>query len=157
MSRVIIYVEKMFLVKKGVQRNVTTYADLERLHIGTVLGFKYFPAFDQDKDLKKDPAATLEKSVRMLLAGRVDVVIASDAQYNSLLRENKTLLDQTQICSYVHDEYNPVHIGISKASKFGSGEYLNAFKSVVQQMYENGEIHLIRKAFYEDYDTGSEQ
>ena len=148
---------KLFLVKKGSHRNVDKYEDLERLRIGTVLGFKYFRAFDKDKELKKDSASTLEKSVRMLLAERVDVVIASDAQYNSLLRENKSLIDQTKICSYVHDEYNPVHIGISKASKFGSGEYLDAFRDIVLQMYENGEIHLIREAFYEDYYSDSEQ
>ena len=147
---------KKFLVTKDSHLNIDKYEDLEKLRIGTVLGFKYFRAFDKDKNLQKDSASTLEKSVRMLLAGRVDVVIASDTQYNSLLRENKSLLDQTKICSYVHDEYNPVHIGISKASKFGSGAYLDAFREIVQQMYDKGEIHLIREAFYEDYYSDSE-
>ena len=149
--------KKIFVVKKGSQRDVTKYEDLEKLRIGTVLGFKYFSAFDNDKNLKKDTASTLEKSLLMLLAGRVDVVIASEAQYNSLSLENNTLLNQTQICSYAHDEYNPVHIGISKASKFGSGKYPDAFRSIVQQMYANGEIHRIREAFYEDYYAGSEE
>ncbi len=143
--------KKMFLVKKGSDLDITTLEDLKGLNVGTVLGFKYFSEFDKDEAIQQSTSLTLEIAIKKLLLDRVDAVIASDAQYNSLFQKNNELLEDTQLCSYIYNEYTPVHIGISKASKYGQGEWLEKFTQTVQELYESGEIFTVREDFYQQF------
>ena len=57
---------------------IDRYADLYGRAIGVLEGASYFPRFDDDEDLLKEPAPRYENLMLMLQKGRVDVVIAPE-------------------------------------------------------------------------------
>jgi polar amino acid transport system substrate-binding protein len=60
------------------EHSIERYADLYGRAIGVLEGASYFPRFDDDEDLLKEPAPRYENLMLMLQKGRVDVVIAPE-------------------------------------------------------------------------------
>tara|TARA_Y100001001_G_scaffold52700_1_gene48968 strand:+ start:1546 stop:2271 length:726 start_codon:yes stop_codon:yes gene_type:complete len=60
------------------EHRIERYADLYSRAIGVLEGASYFPRFDDDEDLLKEPAPRYENLMLMLQKGRVDVVIAPE-------------------------------------------------------------------------------
>ncbi|WP_349343983.1 transporter substrate-binding domain-containing protein [Marinobacter sp. MMG032] len=60
------------------EHRIDRYADLYGRSIGVLEGASYFPRFDDDEDLLKEPAPRYENLMLMLQKGRVDVVIAPE-------------------------------------------------------------------------------
>lgn len=60
------------------KHRIERYADLYGRAIGVLEGASYFPRFDDDEDLLKEPAPRYENLMLMLQKGRVDVVIAPE-------------------------------------------------------------------------------
>jgi polar amino acid transport system substrate-binding protein len=60
------------------EHRIDRYADLYGRAIGVLEGASYFPRFDDDEDLLKEPAPRYENLMLMLQKGRVDVVIAPE-------------------------------------------------------------------------------
>lgn len=60
------------------EHRIGRYADLYGRAIGVLEGASYFPRFDDDEDLLKEPAPRYENLMLMLQKGRVDVVIAPE-------------------------------------------------------------------------------
>lgn len=60
------------------EHRIHRYADLYGRAIGVLEGASYFPRFDDDEDLLKEPAPRYENLMLMLQKGRVDVVIAPE-------------------------------------------------------------------------------
>ncbi|MBY6072379.1 transporter substrate-binding domain-containing protein [Marinobacter salsuginis] len=60
------------------EHRIERYADLYGRAIGVLEGASYFPRFDDDEDLLKEPAPRYENLMLMLQKGRVDVVIAPE-------------------------------------------------------------------------------
>ncbi|WP_405417978.1 substrate-binding periplasmic protein [Marinobacter flavimaris] len=60
------------------EHRIDRYADLYGRAIGVLEGASYFPRFDNDEDLLKEPAPRYENLMLMLQKGRVDVVIAPE-------------------------------------------------------------------------------
>lgn len=65
-----------FFMRRNDPRPLRRYEDLARLRVGVTHDRRYFARFDQDTALQKDVALQTEESMRKLVAGRVDVVIA---------------------------------------------------------------------------------
>ncbi|OWY41039.1 hypothetical protein CEK28_01860 [Xenophilus sp. AP218F] len=70
--------------RRGDMRRIARYEDLLPLEIAVVDGGRYFPRFDADSRLRRDPGDSLEAGLRKLQAGRVDVVIAHRQQLETL-------------------------------------------------------------------------
>ena len=68
--RLFFYLNKEYRIER--------YADLYGRAIGVLEGASYFPRFDDDEDLLKEPAPRYENLMLMLQKGRVDVVIAPE-------------------------------------------------------------------------------
>ena len=60
------------------EHRIERYADLYGRAIGVLEGASYFPRFDDDEGLLKEPAPRYENLMLMLQKGRVDVVIAPE-------------------------------------------------------------------------------
>lgn len=60
------------------EHRIDRYADLYGRAIGVLEGASYFPRFDDEEDLLKEPAPRYENLMLMLQKGRVDVVIAPE-------------------------------------------------------------------------------
>ena len=60
------------------EHRIERYADLYGRAIGVLEGASYFPRFDDDEDLLKEPAPRYENLMLMLQKGRVEVVIAPE-------------------------------------------------------------------------------
>jgi polar amino acid transport system substrate-binding protein len=143
--------KRLFLVSRDSQREILSHDDLKGITIGTIMGFKYYAPFDNDVAIKKDTGKNLKVAVLKLLDGRVDAVIASDSQYLSLLHTDRNLLQKTRACTFIYNEFNPVHIGISKNSPYGMGESFHRIQETIESMYRNGDIFRAREAFYRQY------
>lgn len=60
------------------EHRIERYADLYGRAIGVLEGASYFPRFDDDEKLLKEPAPRYENLMLMMQKGRVDVVIAPE-------------------------------------------------------------------------------
>ena len=70
------------------ENRILGYPDLYRKRIGVLRGSRYFPMFDSDPDLLKEPGARYENLMRMLQRGYVDVVIAPELVGRYTIRQN---------------------------------------------------------------------
>ena len=60
------------------ENRIERYSDLYGRVIGVLEGASYFPRFDEDEKLLKEPAPRYENLMLMMQKGRVDVVIAPE-------------------------------------------------------------------------------
>lgn len=74
-----------FFMRRDDPRPLRRYEDLAGLRVGVTHDRRYFARFDQDSTLQKDVALQTEESMRKLVAGRVDVVIAPEQHGRSVL------------------------------------------------------------------------
>ncbi|WDP91181.1 MAG: transporter substrate-binding domain-containing protein [Desulfobacter sp.] len=136
---------KVFFVRKGEARRIQAYEDLYGLEIGTKIHSKYFPRFDQDKNLNIQPVSSLEQNFKKLLLKRIDAVIYSyRSGYTTMMKMGIT--DQVEPAVYYFEGKNAVHIGISKKSPLMAEK--DRVASVVKEMVESGEMKSIIDAFY---------
>lgn len=88
------------------EHRIERYADLYGRAIGVLEGASYFPRFDDDEDLLKEPAPRYENLMLMLQKGRVDVVIAPDwwvctrlRNWVWMLRSHRSLCPESALTS----------------------------------------------------------
>ncbi len=74
-----------FFMRSQDRRPLARYEDLAGLRIGVTHDRRYFARFDADTSLQKDVALHTAESMRKLVAGRVDVVIAPVLHGRSVL------------------------------------------------------------------------
>lgn len=92
------------------------YQSLVQLHpysIAVVRSYAYWPAFDNDAELKKIPVASFSTAVRMLAAGRVDLTLEDEyAARFALSRESAQVRDSVEFLPQSLSE-NGLHILVS--------------------------------------------
>lgn len=54
---------------------INSYRDLSGKAIGVIRGARYYPAFEQDSQIKKYPFKDLQTNIDMLLHGRIDLFV----------------------------------------------------------------------------------
>ncbi len=74
-----------FFMRSNDRRPLARYEDLAGLRVGVTHERRYFARFDSDTSLQKDVALHTAESMRKLVAGRVDVVIAPVLHGRSVL------------------------------------------------------------------------
>lgn len=139
---------KIFFVRKGDADRIKTYEDLYGLRIGTKIRARYFPRFDRDHNLKKQPVSSVAQNFKKLLLNRVDTVIYSyRSGYTELLEMG--IADQVEPAAYYFEGENPVYIGISKKSPLLAEK--DRIERVVREMVDSGEIKTLIKEFYRGF------
>lgn len=128
-------------------RHIERWESLAGLRIGTTHGFNYFDRFDEESLLfEKHPARSVEHTLKRLLAGRVDLAIATLGQATYLINSNQDFKERIIKVPYEHIVYNPVFIGISKRSPYANR--VKDFEVLIAQMRSSGELDEIVANFY---------
>ncbi len=136
---------KVFYMRRGDESRLTCYEDLYQMIIGTKIGSRYFPRFDNDRRLKKEPVGNVEQNFQKLLAGRIDVVIYGNRSGHSILVE-MGIVDQVRTSRYAYTQINPVYIGISRSSPLMAQK--DRIENGIRQMVDGGEMARIIRDYY---------
>ncbi len=128
---------KIFYVRKGEENRIRSYGDLYGMVIGTKFRSRYFPRFDADQGLTKEPVGNVEQNFRKLLSGRIDAVIYSNRS-GGMIVEEMGIADRIGVAPYAYTASNPVYIGISRRSPLMARRA--QIEAAVRQMVESGEM-----------------
>ncbi|GLS26070.1 ABC transporter substrate-binding protein [Marinibactrum halimedae] len=127
----------------GKSITINRYEDLAKYRIGTITGVKYFEPFDSDKHLRKFVVDSEIQRFKMLLSGRVDVVL-SEPWYFSTIVEYLGLEDSFVRANFsTHGE--DVYFTLSQRSSFL--KYEQAITKVLKEMIDTGEV----KGMFDEY------
>jgi len=137
--------DAVFFVPKNRADRITRYEDLYDLTIGTTIGARYFPRFDADEKIRKDPLPRGELNLKKLLLGRIDAVIFPEGAGIDL-GYKLGISGRIEIAHFRFSRRKDVHIGISKNSTLC--KELPQFEGLVRQMIVSGEIRQIYAAYY---------
>ncbi len=134
------YWSLVFVVPKGKHSSIQHYEDLYGLRIGTNMGWKYSPRFDEDTRIQKYPVSSVQQNIRKLLLGRIDAFTGTEVDE---LINNVELgfNDKMEFADYRHRMEAPVYIAISKKSPLMAR--LDEVEPILQRMVESGEIRTI--------------
>ncbi|WP_163337876.1 ABC transporter substrate-binding protein [Desulfopila sp. IMCC35008] len=136
---------KYFFIRKGEGKRLQTYEDLYKLRVGVHIGSKYFPRFDEDEKLKKFVTPYYADSFKMLVSGRIDVVIHTDV-YGLEIMNQLSLQDNVEVAPFMHTEKKPVYMAISRKSKLFNRK--DELEDVFRLMVESGEIDRIIQSYF---------
>ena len=137
--------DTVFFVRKNQASRILRYEDLNSLVIGTTLASSYFPRFDQDKRLFKQPVSSGVSNFRKLILGRIDSVIYPESAGIDLIH-NMGIEDQVAMAVYRFSRKKEVFIGISKRSHLMNDvEWVDAR---IRAMIESGVIRKIIVNYY---------
>ncbi len=125
--------------------HITTYEDLRAKHIGTLTGARYFPAFDADTTLLKEPTHNFESNIRKLILGRLDVVVSSETTGIEWLHKIK-LANHITLADFRYAKVKNVYVGISKKSELMAE--LPQVEGIIKGMILGGEIHGVIVDYY---------
>ncbi len=135
---------KALYVLKGNENLITEYEDMYSLRIGTQLGGKYFPRFDTDENIDKSSVKSFKLNIKMLLAGRIDAFITTEAAGDYRLAQSGLTGSITK-AQYVFQEEQDVCMVLSKRSPYASR--LAEFNTVMRELVEGGMFEQIKKEY----------
>lgn len=140
--------DTIFLVPKGNAGLIRVYEDLKGLRIGVNQGSKFFPQFDKDTALHKEPVHLITANLKKMLLGRLDTVIINEAAGIDLIRRTG-LAQEIEIAQYRFSRAKCVYIGISKRSWLMNE--INTIAPKIKKMVESGRIGKIIRNYYLDH------
>ncbi|WP_035075533.1 substrate-binding periplasmic protein [Maridesulfovibrio zosterae] len=135
---------KAFYTRKGESTKIRTYYDLANKTIGTVLGSKYFPKFDADKNLKKEIVTNTHTNIKKLTFGRIDTFIGTTTVTDYLIAHDG-LEDKITKSEYIYSEPIPVYFAVSKKSPLANR--IPELSAALKKMVESGEVDRIINEF----------
>ena len=99
----------------AVGQSINQYQDLHAKAVGHLRGYKLFPKFEQDPQIRKVSLLRLEDMVKMMLAGRIDVFIAppSFAERDIAPFDTQGKIKRQK---YDYMKKMPLYLGLSKKS-----------------------------------------
>jgi len=138
--------EKSFYVNKN-RRNIGKFSDLKGLKVAVIRGVKQFAEFDNAPEgyVQKVHVSDLDAAFRVLVAGKVDVVITTDFfDFEKLKTDTKSLEKITEVKVKLNDG-SLLFTALSKKSK---AAYLaSEFSELSTTLYENGEFKQVIDEF----------
>nr|WP_275403213.1 transporter substrate-binding domain-containing protein [Shewanella litorisediminis] len=123
----------LFLTRPG-GVSVARYEDLLGHSIAVSRNTMYFDDFDNDSRLKKEVVGDLVTGVRMLLADRVDVVIAPENALPSLAREFSNFAQAVQVSEYGYQEDRVIQFALSRFHRLDIDE--QRLRRVIVEAFE---------------------
>ena len=132
---------KVFYLLKSSTYKIKVYEDLYHIpRIGEKTGGKYFPRFDKDNLLHKEPVNNNRQNFLKLVRGRIDTVVIAEDQGEFLLHE-LGLRDKIKKAEYFYKDYSPRYLGVSKKSLHTNK--LDEFEQVMSQIKSSGALRKI--------------
>lgn len=133
-------VSPVFYVQKGRGHLIKNYNDLYSYSIGQSIKSAYFEPFNSDQKLKKVELSSETQLIKMLLLGRVDVIIGTNPNLSYDLMEEKAGSKVEQVF-YKPDKGTKLYIGISKKSPLSLR--INEIEKVISDMVTENRINKI--------------
>jgi polar amino acid transport system substrate-binding protein len=137
--------DTVFFVPRGKTVLVRRYEDLHHLKIGTVVGSKYFPKFDDDTSLNREVCHSAELNLKKLMAGRIDAAAFPESAGLDLI-DRMGLKEHVAAADYRFSEQKNVFIGISKKSWLMNS--IEQVEDLVRSMIENEELKRVIVDYY---------
>jgi len=108
-------VNPVFYVQKGKGHLIKKYSDLYSCSIGYSIKSAYFEPFNSDSKLNKVELSTETQLIKMLVLGRVDVIIGTNPNLAyDLLQSGNSL--KVEPVYYIPPKTTKLYIGLSKKS-----------------------------------------
>lgn len=140
---------KVFYMRSGEINKLNRFDDLYKIRVGTKLGNKYFPDFDDDKRIQKESVNSEEQNFSKLLVNRIDAVIIPEDR-GEFLVSTLNLRGKVKKAQYQYHDGSPRFIGISKKSPYIKD--IKKFNNVMKKISENGVLEsLYMKHFFNKY------
>jgi len=136
---------KAFYVLKGKGHTIKEYEDLAPMRIGLRMGVKYFPRFDEDKQLQKYAVRENHLNIDKLQKSRIDTFIISRAVGEYLIKE-AGLTDRIEMAEFGYSKENPVFIGISQKSPWAKRH--EEISAIFAEMASSGEIDRLIEGYF---------
>lgn len=116
------------------------FSDLQNYKIGLVMGYNYGEALQSMREknlLQIQEVVRIEQNFKKLLAGRIDIMLANQAEISGLLNKNPKYRDRIKAApqSYIHYSY---HMGFSKKSE--ARQLLPAINRIITGMKKDGTL-----------------
>lgn len=134
--------DKAFYVLKNGPVVIEGYEDLRPLHIGTLRGVRYFPQFDADESLQKEPVATHSINFEKLLNRRIDTFIETESVGDYRVREGG-LQDRIDKATFRYTLHQDIHMVLSKRSPLANKR--KEFERVISEIIEDGSVQAIQE------------
>jgi len=136
--------DKVFYVRKGDENRILSHKDLYKLTVATVLGVRYFPAFDSDPQINKLKVSDPNAVFAVLVAGRVETAVSSEFSGDYRIAE-LGLTNQIGKAKYAYREEQDVFFALSKSSPFVP--MLPQIQAEMNKMIEEGVYEQIIKKY----------
>lgn len=137
---------KAFFVLKGREFLVQKYTDLHHLRVGTSIGGKFFPQFDEDKAIRKYPVKNAELNIKMLQAKRIETFIMTESTgeyWIAKLRQGQSIGK----APYAHREKQNVYMVLSKKSIHS--QRLDEFNLTMNKLVQAETMKRIKARFFQ--------
>lgn len=135
---------KAFFVLRGRERAIAAHDDLRGLRVGTVLGGRYYPEFDDDPRIVKYAVTSPDLNFKMLLAGRIDAFVMTETAGDYRVARSG-LADRIAKADYVHRESQDVYMVLSRRSTHAAR--LGEFNRVMAGLVSEGGFDRARDTF----------
>lgn len=129
-----------FFVHRNSNININKYNDLLALRIGSIRGNSFFEKFDYDTQLNKRTVTSNKQLIKMLLTGRLDVLVGREF----VMFPDKRSLDyypNIKKVDFSYDKSVSSYISISKYSAFH--EKLSVMNQSLKDLVDSGKIKKI--------------
>jgi len=138
--------KKLFYVNKN-NLNISTFSDLKGLKVAVLRGIKQFKQFDNAPDgyLKKVYVSDLDAAFRVLVAGKVDVVISTDFFDLDKFKNQANATQEIAEVVVKLDDSSLLFTGLSKKSKVA--HLVPKFTELSKVLYKNGEFQKVIDEF----------
>ncbi len=136
---------KIFMAPKDSPVTLSTYEELYDLRIGLRAGNKQFDRFDNDPDLVKIEANSVDQLFQMLLLGRFDVAVGGSVQLRYGAKTGG-FSDQLKVLDYQEDLGVGGYFGISRKSPFMARR--EEIEAVLVDLFSSGKIDAIIETYF---------
>lgn len=140
---------KVFYLKKGGGSRIREHADLYGLRVGTKLGAKYAPQFDNDAGVRKVAAATNRQTFEMLDRGRIDALIIAEDQGEYWISQlgYRGKFDKAE---FFYRDQSPRSVGVSRRSPLI--EEFAAIEAAMRGLVGEGKLaDIYRRQYFERF------
>lgn len=137
---------KAFFVRKG-GPDIRSFADLQGLRVGSLRGVRQFKEFDEASAdfFDKVGVGSIDAGLRMLAAGRLDVMVCSEFYCRPALQASPQLLDKLIQSDYLHQQNTETYIGLSRRSPHEP--MASELEMAARAMFDSGEFLRIIQQF----------
>lgn len=134
-----------FYVRHDYGVPLKSYEDLQDLTIGYTRNSAYFEPFDSDDGLRKVAVANERTLLRMLLKGRLDVVVGTDCQVLTDIRQMgiEGLIEQAE---YAPDASVKLYLGVSKKSPLAI--QMGRLNTALEEAIADGTTEALRRKYF---------